>query len=123
MCKAKIKEMGWFVRTITGGWAAAITLAPFGIYVKKDYLPPYWNYKVLANHENIHWKQQMEMFIIFFYLWYLIEWIIRIFVNGKKAYISLSFEREAHANDDNLNYLETRKKFSWFKYIKSETGN
>lgn len=123
MCKLKIKEMNWFVSLITGGWASAITLAPFGIYVKKDYLPPYWGYKRLENHESIHWQQQLEMLIIFFYLWYGIEFFIRIFVNGQKAYKSISFEREAYQNDDNLDYLKTRKRFSWFKYINGETLN
>jgi len=120
MClKPKVKKMGWFVSTITFGWAAGITLAPFGIYAKEKYL----TWQSMINHESIHWKQQMEMLIIFFYLWYLIEWIIRIFVNGKKAYISLAFEREAYQNDDNLDYLKTRKRFSWFKYINGETLN
>ena len=114
----KIKKMNLFVSIITFGWAAAITLAPFGVYVQKEYLPPYWNYKSIVNHESIHWKQQMEMLIIFFYLWYLIEWIIRIFVNGKKAYISLAFEREAYANDYKPEYLKTRKPYSWLKYMK-----
>jgi len=111
--KARIKEMGKFVRFITGGWAAGITLAPFGIYIVKRHLEN----KRMINHESIHWKQQMEMLIIFFYLWYFIEWLIRIPINGKSAYRSLSFEREAYTNDDNLNYLETRKPFSWFKYL------
>jgi hypothetical protein len=155
MClKAKIKEMGGFVSFITGGWASAITLAPFGIYVKKDYLPPYWDYKRLENHESIHWAQQMEMIVagaiiaaitvgilllfgisswwlltslaflfLFFYLWYVIEWFIRIFINGSKAYKSLCFEREAYQNDDNLDYLKTRKRFSFLKYIFGETLN
>lgn len=114
MCKLKVKKMNWFVSTITFGWAAGITLAPFGIYIKEKYLTN----KRMINHESIHWKQQMEMLIIFFYLWYLIEWIIRIPINRKKAYVSLSFEREAYNNDDNLVYLNTRKSFSWIKYIK-----
>jgi len=114
MCKLKIKKMNWFVKLITFGWAAGITLSPFGVYIKEKYL----SNKIMINHESIHWKQQLEMLIIFFYLWYLIEWLIRIPINGKKAYISLSFEREAHDNDNNLDYIKTRKHFSWIKYIK-----
>ena len=75
-------------------------------------------YPRIINHEKIHWKQQMEMLIIFFYFWYLIEWFIRLFINGKAAYRSLSFEREAYDNDDNLEYLKTRKPYSWLKYMK-----
>ena len=151
MClKAKVKKMGGFVSFITGGWAAGITLAPFGIYIKEKYL----SNKRMINHESIHWAQQMEMIVagaiiaaitvgilllfgisswwlltslafpfLFFYLWYVIEWFIRIFINGSKAYKSLCFEREAYQNDDNLDYLKTRKWFSFLKYIFGETLN
>jgi len=54
---------------------------------------------------------------LFFYIWYLIEWVLRIFINKGNAYRSISFEREAFTNDDNLDYLEYRKNFSSFKYI------
>jgi len=110
----KVKKMGWFLSNFFA--IIGITLAPFGIYIHKNYITN----KNVINHESIHWKQQMEMLIIFFYLWYLIEWIIRIFVNGKKAYVSLSFEREAYANEANLDYLKTRKHFAWIKYIKNK---
>ena len=114
MWEPKIKKMNWFVRLLTFGWATAITLAPFGIFMKDVVI----NNLRTINHEKIHWKQQLEMLIIFFYLWYLIEFLIRIFINGKKAYVSLCFEREAYANDDNLDYLKTRKPYDWLKYVK-----
>lgn len=41
------------------------------------------------------------MLILPFYIWYLIEWLIRLVVNFKMAYMSVSFEREAYRNDDN----------------------
>ena len=71
------------------------------------------------NHESIHTAQIKEMGYIFFYMWYLVEWLIRLFVNSN-AYRNISFEREAFINDDNLNYLKTRKRFSWLKYIKQK---
>jgi len=114
MLKPKVKIMTKFVSFLTLGWAAAITLCPFGIYVKEQYLTRLRT----INHEKIHWQQQLEMLIIFFYLWYGIEWFIRLFINGKAAYRSLSFEREAYDNDDNLEYLKTRKPYSWLKYMK-----
>jgi hypothetical protein len=122
MCKPNIKKMNWLVKFITGGWALAITLAPFGIYVRKEYW--YWQdhnvikWNELINHESIHWKQQMEMLIIFFYLWYLIEWIIRIFVNWGHSYYAISFEHEAHEHEKDLKYLETRKHYAWLKHMK-----
>ena len=85
-----------------------ITLAPLGIYIKEGYFTDR-----IINHEKIHWRQQMEMFIIPFYLWYFIEWLIRIPINGKQAYMKMWFEIEAHDNDDDMDYLTTRKPFAW----------
>ena len=39
------------------------------------------------------------------------------------AYKDISFEEEAHANDDNLDYINNRKIFSWCKYLKSESNH
>ena len=104
--------MGWFLLMFP---IVGISLAPFGIYIKKEYL----TFKGIANHEKVHWKQQLEMLIIFFYLWYGIEWLIRrLFINGKNAYKNISFEREAYANEYNFEYLQARKHFNWFKYMK-----
>ena len=74
------------------------------------------------NHENIHTVQMLEMFVIGFYLWYVIEYLlIRLFHNKQsEAYYDVSFEEEAHKNDKDLGYLKTRKVFQyrWFKYIR-----
>ena len=118
--KPKIKKMNWFIRAITFGNIVGITLAPFGIYLKEEYL----NNITTINHESIHWKQQLEMLIIFFYLWYLIEWGLKTIIPllnqklPKDAYYQISFEREAYGNEKNLSYLETRKPFSWWKHLK-----
>jgi len=117
MCKPKVKKMNGFVRFITFGWAAGITLAPFGIYIQSKYF--LWqSFKRIVNHEEIHWKQQLEMGILPFYIWYGLEWFIKLFIYGKKAYYNISFEREANAYENNFNYLETRKTWAWFKYIR-----
>ena len=117
MFKPKVKPINKFLKFFLGKYVIGITLAPFGIYLSEKYLT---NTKTI-NHEKIHWKQQLEMLIIPFYLWYFIEWIIKLFTisgsGGESAYRSLSFEREAYDNADNLNYIETRKPYSWFKYI------
>jgi hypothetical protein len=114
MCKPKVKIMTNFLEFFLGKNIIGITLCPFGIYVKIEYLT---RVKTI-NHEKIHWQQQLEMLIIFFYLWYIIEWFIRIFINGKKAYVSLSFEREAYTNAGNEDYLKIRKPYAWLKYMK-----
>lgn len=72
---------------------------------------------ITLNHERIHTAQMKEMLYVFFYLWYVIEWIIRLFLKGN-AYRNISFEREAYDNEGNVLYLESRKRFSWIKYLK-----
>jgi hypothetical protein len=114
MWKPKIKIMPKFLTWISNGWMRGITLAPFGIYVIEKNLTNLF----IINHESIHWRQQLEMLIIFFYLWYLIEWLIRIPINGKAAYRSISLEREGWENRENLDYLETRKSYAWLKYMR-----
>lgn len=68
------------------------------------------------NHEAIHTAQMKEMWYIFFYLWYLIEWAVRLFKKGN-AYRNISFEQEAYDNQVWLKYLENRPRFAWFDYI------
>ena len=69
-------------------------------------------------HEAIHTAQMKEMLYVFFYLWYVTEWLIRLFMEGN-AYRNISFEREAYNNEDNIIYLEDRKRFAWIKYLKN----
>ena len=75
--------------------------------------------RILINHERIHLRQQLEMLIIPFYLWYMIEFIINYFIykDFKMAYYNLTFEREAYQNDHNLDYLKTRKLWSFLEYL------
>ena len=55
------------------------------------------------NHEKIHLAQQLELLIIPFYIIYLIEWIF-------KGYRNISFEKEAYTHQEDMNYLEWRRK-------------
>lgn len=72
------------------------------------------------NHERIHTKQIVENIGVFFYIFYLLEWLIRCvqYGNAMTAYYNISYEREAYANDRNLNYLNKRKLFSSLYYLK-----
>lgn len=73
----------------------------------------------LCRHEMIHIRQQAEMLVIPFYIWYVLEWLIRLPFYGSDAYYNISFEREAYQNEhlDYWDYLEQRKPYSWFKYL------
>lgn len=74
----------------------------------------------LSRHEYIHTMQGREMFWVFFYIWYGIEWVVRLieYRNRGKAYRNISFEREAYANMYNEAYLKDRKVYNWKVYIK-----
>lgn len=71
----------------------------------------------MMNHERIHSAQQREMLFVFFYLAYVIEWMVRLPMRGN-AYRNISFEREAYANQRNLDYLNSRRPYSWRRYMK-----
>jgi len=73
----------------------------------------------LLNHERIHLRQQAELLILPFYLWYIIEYLIRLIIykNKRRAYRNISFEREAYANENNIEYLNKRKLWTFLKYI------
>ena len=75
--------------------------------------------KSLINHEKIHLRQQAELLVIPFYLWYFAEWCIRlcVYLNTKKAYRNLSFEREAYAQESNPAYLKDRPLYGFIKYL------
>ena len=67
------------------------------------------------NHEAIHWQQYIECGVIGFIILYYIFYAINLFryKDGQTAYYMIPFEKEAYNNDENMDYLETRKRFSW----------
>ncbi|MEM6718400.1 MAG: hypothetical protein AAF611_03695 [Bacteroidota bacterium] len=73
----------------------------------------------LVYHEKIHLRQQIELLILPFYVFYVLEWLIRLcyYRNRNKAYRNLSFEREAYQNDHDFEYLKKRKLFQFLKYM------
>lgn len=72
------------------------------------------------NHEEIHTEQMKEMLYVFFYLWYGIEWLVRLiqYRDAHKAYRNISFEREAYINQRSMGYLQGRGRYAWVKYLK-----
>ncbi|HPW98704.1 MAG TPA: hypothetical protein PK218_09090 [Flavobacterium sp.] len=75
--------------------------------------------KVFINHEKIHLRQQLELLILPFFVWYFLEFFFRFMIclNWSKSYRSISFEKEAYCNEMNFNYLEKRTLYRFLKYI------
>jgi hypothetical protein len=94
-------------------WVEGLTFFPWVFY--KQAHPPAW----LVNHEHIHIRQQVEMGVLLFYAWYLLEFVVRLvqFRNINRAYRNIGFEREAYRNDEDLDYLTRRKFWAFWAYI------
>ena len=109
-----LNAISWFMRI--GG----ISLFPF-IILREKYQngDKFWTErgKRTINHESIHFQQQLELLVIPFYIIYLLEWFFKLFIYGGKAYYNTSFEREAYNNDENFDYLNSRKRYNWIKLI------
>lgn len=71
-------------------------------------------------HECIHTAQMREMLYVFFYVWYIVEWLVRLiqYIDSHMAYRNISFEREAYDMQRDLLYLDDRKHYAWVKYLK-----
>ena len=92
-----------------------ITLYPFILLLNADLKE---NVQ-LINHEKIHLRQQLEMLVLPFYLWYSIEFLLKLirFRKWHLAYLNISFEREAYQNEKDLNYLKSRPLWSFTRYL------
>jgi hypothetical protein len=92
-----------------------ITIFPFVILrhnsLKQD--------SVLINHERIHLKQQLELLVLPFFIIYSFEFLIRLFQfkSWYLAYKNISFEREAYANEKDLDYLKSRSFWNFITYL------
>lgn len=90
----------------------AMTLWPF-IFVRKDTRIT----EVLLNHERIHGRQQLELLIVPFLLWYVVEFVIRTLFGKGDAYRNICFEREAYENENDMGYLDHRPFWKFFSHI------
>jgi hypothetical protein len=94
-----------FFELIMGQGIRALAFYPFIIMPRTTIIDD-----ELINHEKIHLRQQLEMLVIPFYVWYLIALY-------RKGYMGISFEKEAYANEKNLQYLKKRSIFAFRKYL------
>ena len=80
----------------------------FGIiFARNEYKPLA---RRIQNHEAIHTVQMKEMLYIFFYFWYLVEWLVKLFRYGRNAYENISFEREAYTYPGSYTHLDVYKR-------------
>lgn len=95
--------------------AAGMAIFPF-ILLKSVGLK---NDPEIVNHEKIHLRQQLELLIFPFYLFYLLNYLINLlkYKNHDRAYRNISFEREAYDNERDLNYLKNGGWYGWIKKI------
>lgn len=105
-------------KAITIGW----------IFVRKGTILSVYD----LHHEQIHQSQQREMLYLPFFVWYAIEWVVRMaitmveVIKGEcdtedwmhEACRSISFEHEAYYNQYDMDYLGSRRPWSFLKYIK-----
>ena len=106
------------------------TINIFGVEVVRKGIRPQHNislrnWDIMLNHELIHTAQMKELLYIPFYLWYVLEWLIRlaIYRNAREAYRNVSFEREAYDMQNNFGYIidKERKPYAFLKYIKRKS--
>ncbi len=71
------------------------------------------------NHERIHLRQQVEMLIVPFFIWYAIEFLVRLAMtrNFSSAYRTIGFEREAYAKEKDPLYLKSRPLWNFIKFL------
>ena len=115
---------------------SAITIWPF-IFVRKNA----WYSNDIDRHESIHGRQQIEMLLVgmmlaaalaavgsgwwsllalpLFYLWYGVEYIIRLCItrDHDRAYSTISFEQEAYTHERDQDYLNHRRPYAWLRYV------
>lgn len=74
---------------------------------------------VLLNHERIHIRQQIELLVVPFYIWYSLEYLVRLIQckDRNLAYRNISFEREAYQNEKNLYYVKQRSFWRFINYL------
>jgi len=103
------------VNVLSLNFASAMALYPF-ILLKENACK---DNPVLINHEKIHLRQQAELGIVFFYLWYSLEFLYGLlrFRNRREAYNRISFEREAYAHEHDLDYLNRRPFWNFLRYF------
>ncbi len=78
----------------------AMTIPPFGIFIKKEFK----GNRQILKHDLIHWKQYLRMGLIMYYIRYFIQ----LFIIG---YDTMPMEMEARQYDDQKTKWNYREKY------------
>ena len=115
-------------------WLSSIPLVPINIYAisfgwwvwsRGELEVDKWTSKAgkascaeTRRHETIHFQQQLELLFVFQWILYAFFWLVGLvkYKSGKEAYYKNPFEQEAYNNAPVTNYLQDRKRYSWWKY-------
>jgi len=95
----------------------AMTIWPYIIvrYDRKDKFTA-----KIERHETTHALQQKEMLLVFFFILYGLEWVLKLpfcKFDTERAYMSISFEQEAYEHQQEVYYNEVRRHYAWAKYV------
>ena len=96
--------------------ATAMAIYPFVIFHDRQAMKS----EKILRHGFIHFRQQLELLILPFYVLYLMNYLLNLMVfrEHDRAYRNILFEREAYANEANPEYLKHRRYFAWLRYRK-----
>ena len=134
----KIMYDSWIAKHLLFKNYSTITLAAWVCtrYKNKDEMP-----QRVRNHESVHARQWCECMLasgviiwalmlilnispwwlalsfLMFYIFYVLEWLIKLCFYGAKAYSHISFEREAYQYAGYEVYLSIRKRYRWFDLL------
>jgi len=110
-----------WLRPLCFPFVSAITIGPIVLLKDQSLLTN----PAFINHERIHFRQQLELLFLPFFLLYTLEFLLRLayYHNLYTAYRNISFEREAYANQDNPNYLQNRKPLHFLLYLFADTNH
>lgn len=137
----RIRFIGWFLKIFLPKWVSGITLAPFGIYIKESIY--YWNverFNEIADHERIHWQQQIGLYIVALiistitqlillfkdiFAWWFIPFVLFPFlfwylVYGIEYLVKrIKYKGQAYKNIsfERAAYAGDKGKYTWIKYL------
>lgn len=116
MNKKKIRNINFYhTPKLFKFWCGRnLVIYPFGVFYK--YRTSILN-NIILNQCEIQYQQQRELFVVFYLLLFLIEYLVRLFINGEDAFSHVSFIREKNTHRNSAYYYKNRKQYSFMKYL------